>query len=193
MMTMRSNRTVAVLALSVALSGLVLLSGAAQAKFLKSIWGPYEMPAGTPVPDAGRPVLAVPRLQGTRRRSRPVPAPLGRGRPHPPEQTSGPRRPRLRLGTDRRIRQRGQGHPVEMAAMLTASPGWANGSRPPIWAPKNPKDFANFAYAAAKRYPDPPLDDLGRAEPGRKLPAAEGEPPGGRRIYAKFSTRPTGR
>ena len=40
-----------------------------------------------------------------------------------------------------------------MAIELTAAPNWANGGRPSNWAPRRASDFADFAYAAARRYP----------------------------------------
>jgi len=42
---------------------------------------------------------------------------------------------------------------IQLALLVTNSPAWANGGRPPIWAPANPQDFANFMTAAARRYP----------------------------------------
>jgi hypothetical protein len=43
---------------------------------------------------------------------------------------------------------------MKVLLMIASSPGWANGGKPGRWAPKNPKDFAGFAYAASKRYPN---------------------------------------
>ena len=40
-----------------------------------------------------------------------------------------------------------------VSAMLVYAPTWANGGKPRNWAPKNPQDFADFAAAAAQRYP----------------------------------------
>ena len=37
--------------------------------------------------------------------------------------------------------------------MLITAPPWANGGRAPEYAPASPKDFADFARAAARRYP----------------------------------------
>ncbi len=37
--------------------------------------------------------------------------------------------------------------------MLIFAPPWANGGREPRWAPTRAQDFADFAAAAAKRYP----------------------------------------
>jgi hypothetical protein len=42
---------------------------------------------------------------------------------------------------------------IRIAIQLRKAPGWANGGRAPEWAPKHASDFANFATAAARRYP----------------------------------------
>jgi hypothetical protein len=42
---------------------------------------------------------------------------------------------------------------IEIAVMVTSTPGWANGGRAEIRAPTNPSDFAVFLTAAANRYP----------------------------------------
>jgi len=42
---------------------------------------------------------------------------------------------------------------IGVALLVTGSPGWANGGRPPVWAPQDPRDFADFMVAAARRYP----------------------------------------
>jgi hypothetical protein len=47
------------------------------------------------------------------------------------------------------LRDRGIGAVVT----LVGSPRWANGGRASNWAPKSASTFANFAYAAATRYP----------------------------------------
>ncbi len=36
---------------------------------------------------------------------------------------------------------------------LVGTPGWANGGRPPNFAPPHPRDFRRFATAAARRFP----------------------------------------
>jgi hypothetical protein len=41
---------------------------------------------------------------------------------------------------------------IQLAAMIKNSPPWANGGQTPNWAPK-PSDYADFAYAAARRFP----------------------------------------
>ena len=42
---------------------------------------------------------------------------------------------------------------IQVALQIIGAPPWANGGKPWNWAPKNPQDYANFAIAAAKRYP----------------------------------------
>jgi hypothetical protein len=42
---------------------------------------------------------------------------------------------------------------IRISLEIIGAPGWANGGREWNWAPKNPKDFADFAAAAARRYP----------------------------------------
>lgn len=44
-------------------------------------------------------------------------------------------------------------HGIEVSLLLNRAPGWANGGRSDIWAPRRPGAFARFAAAAAKRYP----------------------------------------
>lgn len=42
---------------------------------------------------------------------------------------------------------------IQVSLMLISTPPWANGNRDTSWAPTNTQDFADFAAAAAKRYP----------------------------------------
>jgi hypothetical protein len=42
---------------------------------------------------------------------------------------------------------------MRVAVTITGAPGWANGGHPARYAPKDPKDYADFAVAAARRYP----------------------------------------
>src|SRR4051812_29406584 len=76
---------------------------------------------------------------------------------------------------------------IRVAVMITQAPGWANGGRPPIWAPTNPRDFANFATAASRKYPsvrrwmiwgEPSRHEVFEPVPNNK--------PTGPRIYARI-------
>lgn len=42
---------------------------------------------------------------------------------------------------------------IRIALQIIGAPEWANGGKPWNWAPQNPRDYANFAIAASKRYP----------------------------------------
>jgi len=53
---------------------------------------------------------------------------------------------------DRIIRE-ARAHRMRVLLMLFGAPRWANGGRSPEYAPRRPADFADFARAAARRYP----------------------------------------
>ena len=42
---------------------------------------------------------------------------------------------------------------IRVSVLLSRAPSWANGGRGAQWAPRRPRDMANFAAAAARRYP----------------------------------------
>lgn len=42
---------------------------------------------------------------------------------------------------------------MRVSIMVIGAPGWANGGRAWNWAPRRPRDFADFTTAAARRYP----------------------------------------
>jgi hypothetical protein len=44
-------------------------------------------------------------------------------------------------------------HAIGVLLMLFGAPRWANGGLPPAYAPRRSSDFADFARAAARRYP----------------------------------------
>ncbi len=188
MQTMRSKRAAAVLALAVALAGLGLLSGAAQAKFQKAIWGPYYLPAGNDrCPTPGAPCSPFPIYKELGVEVVQFQIHWNEVAPTRPSNPRDPGDPAYHWGPIDAFVNGAQGYPLELAAMLTGSPGWANGGRSSIWAPKNPKDFANFAYAAAKRYPIIHKwmiwGEWSRVENFRPLKPNN---PGGARIYANI-------
>jgi hypothetical protein len=46
-----------------------------------------------------------------------------------------------------------RGGGIDVVVSLLGAPGWANGGRTFNWAPNSERDFADFAFATAKRYP----------------------------------------
>jgi hypothetical protein len=56
-------------------------------------------------------------------------------------------------GADDAILRGLRGGGIDVVVSLLGAPGWANGGRTFNWAPNDERSFADFAYAAAKRYP----------------------------------------
>jgi hypothetical protein len=56
---------------------------------------------------------------------------------------------------------------IRVLLQIDDAPPWANGGKPAIWAPLHDSDFANFATAAARRYPSVHLWMIG-GEPNRR-------------------------
>jgi hypothetical protein len=44
-------------------------------------------------------------------------------------------------------------HGIRLSLLVANTPPWANGSRPPTFAPAAPRDYADFLVATARRYP----------------------------------------
>jgi hypothetical protein len=89
-----------------------------------------------------------------------------------------------------------QRYHIRVALMLIQSPSWASGHRGKRWAPLHASDFADFAIAAARRYPSVHLwmiwgepsrvanfAPLATVRPGTKLTPAQARGP---HIYAEL-------
>jgi hypothetical protein len=107
--------------------------------------------------------------------------------PTRPRNPRNPDDPAYRWGELDRIAAEARAWGIRLALLIQRAPSWANGGRPPIWAPRNPRLFADFLYAASRRLPsvrmwmiwgEPP-----RAENFR--PMAEGSS-AGPRLYARL-------
>lgn len=83
---------------------------------------------------------------------------------------------------------------IRVLIMLTGAPGWASGRHAWDYAPRRPADFADFATAAARRWPSvhlwmlwgEPIRTFGpivRAKPGAKLTRTQARAP---RLYARL-------
>jgi hypothetical protein len=145
----------------------------------KAIWGPLELPDGRPAfPTYAR--LGVDVFQMQLRWAEIAPR-----RPADPVDPGDPAY-RWPPEVEAAIRAAGA-RGIEVALLLTTTPGWANGGRAEIRAPEDPADFAEFARAAAARYPEV-RDWMIWGEPNRAdrfLPNAPGSPVGPRR-YAEL-------
>jgi hypothetical protein len=64
-----------------------------------------------------------------------------------------PAKGRFRWGRTDQILRGLNNRRIQPVVALVGTPGWANGGRPPRFAPPSGKDFAEFAGEAAERYP----------------------------------------
>jgi hypothetical protein len=126
-------------------SALLIGASPASARVIKAMWGPVALSNGQP---AG-PVytdLGVEELQLFVNWNLVAPTkPADPRNPNDPAYQWGPE-------IDAAIAQ-GKANGFRVDLQIQRSPTWANGGHSDRWAPTNPKDFADFAYAAAKRYP----------------------------------------
>jgi hypothetical protein len=83
--------------------------------------------------------------------------------------------------------ERGRRHGIAVSLLVIWAPPWANGGKPPNWAPTSAADLADFLTAAARRYPgvhrwmvwgeptrQPNFMPLDPETPGKRLTRAEG-------------------
>lgn len=143
------------LVLLAALGACALIGAAsAQAKFQKAIWGPYYLPAGNAAcPTPGEPCSPFPTYRELGVEVVQFQILWDQVAPTQPQNPRDPEDPAYHWGPIADFLQEAPAYGLEMSAMLTHSPGWANGGRSPIWAPKDPNAFADFAFAASKRFP----------------------------------------
>ncbi|MEX1142242.1 MAG: hypothetical protein WD993_10920 [Thermoleophilaceae bacterium] len=133
--------------ISLALALTILLAApppASEGRPLKAIWGPVALPDGTSAFPTYR-HLGVDALQLQLRWSEVAPR-----RPRRPRNAADPAY-RWPLELDLAIAQ-GRAHGIAVALLVRDSPAWANGGRPPQWAPR-PAHYARFLTAASRRYP----------------------------------------
>jgi hypothetical protein len=145
----------------------------------KAIWGPVQMPDGSSAFPVYR-RLGVDVFQIQLRW-----AEVASRRPADPEDPADPAY-RWPADVDFAMRE-ARRYGIEVAVLVTTSPGWANGDRAEIRAPDNAADYARFLTATARRYPQ-----VWRwmiwGEPNRSdrfLPNKAGDPIGPRR-YAEL-------
>jgi hypothetical protein len=126
----------------------------AQAGGLKAIWGPAELPTGNAsCPDRQFRCSAFPTYRKLGVDVYQFQIHWDEIAPTPPKRPRNPFDPAYRWGAiDSLVAEAGR-YRIGLAALVQRAPRWANGGRAPTWAPKNPRTFADFLYAASKRYP----------------------------------------
>lgn len=142
----------------VALLAIPATAGAAQ----KAIWGPHELEAGQDSVRCPAPVVPIPPPDPCS--AFPTYNDLGvdvyqfqlhwdEVAPTRPANPRDPEDPAYKWkGVHTQIVNAAIAAGVEPAILIQRSPGWANGNRSAIWAPNKASDFADFAFAASKRY-----------------------------------------
>jgi hypothetical protein len=140
---MRHSRAAA---LAVVVCAAVVLAGVspATASRHKAIWGPVEVDGASQFPIYDR--LGVRLYQTSVSWASVAPT-----RPADPKDPADPAYS-WPTEVDRAVAE-GRRYGIGVSILLSGAPGWANGGRPSIWAPRRPGDFADFASAAARRYP----------------------------------------
>ncbi len=73
--------------------------------------------------------------------------------PRRPNDAASPRDPAYDWHRPDRVLRGLRRYGLTPVLTLVGTPGWANGGRPPNFAPPHPRDFRRFAIAAARRYP----------------------------------------
>jgi len=110
----------------------------------KAIWGPLELPNGSSAfPLYKR--LGVDTFQ--------IQLDFSEAAPTEPAEPGDPADPAYRWPPelDQAIEAAGR-RDMKVAVLVNRSPGWANGGREAIWAPR-PRDLGSFVTAASRRYP----------------------------------------
>ena len=140
-----SRTRIGLLALACCLLSLALAAPAARAGVLeKGFWGPVAVDGKSQFPVYEQ--LGVTLFQTTLNWSTVAPT-----RPANPRDPGDPAY-RWPAETDEVVAQ-AKAHGMKVLIMLIGSPPWANGGRSAEWAPDRAGDFADFARAAAQRYP----------------------------------------
>jgi hypothetical protein len=129
-----------------ALAGLLLPTSTASAKPSpkKSIWGPVSVNGVSQFPIYSDLGVGIYQYSVSWRRSAPI----------RPQRPSDPADPAYRWDSelDQAIAA-ARRHGIRVSVLLNGAPAWANGGRAANWAPRRPADMADFAVAAARRYP----------------------------------------
>lgn len=165
-----------------------LAPAAAQAGGLKAIWGPAQLPAGNRLcPPDGQPCSAFPVYQQLGVDVFQYQLHWDQVAPTQPQHPRDPDDPAYRWGAIEDIVAEARLHGVRVALLVQLSPPWANGGRPPIWAPRDPSDFADFLVAASRRLPEVSMWMIWGEPPRAEnfLPMSE-RSPAGARLYARL-------
>jgi hypothetical protein len=164
------------------------LAAPAQAGGLKAIWGPTELEAGSdacPKPD--QPCSAFPTYKRLGVDVFQYQVHWNAVAPTRPSHPRDPDDPAYQWGEIDHVAAEARRYGIRVAILVQDAPKWANGGRSPIWAPRKPRSFADFMYAASRRLPSVHMwmiwGEPARAENFRPMRANS---PAGPRLYARM-------
>lgn len=130
------------------------LAPPAQAGGLKAIWGPTELAAGNAAcPPTGKRCSPFPLYRELGVDVFQFQIHWDQVAPTRPRHPRNPADPAYDWGDIDEVVESARANGIRLAALVQRSPIWANGGRPPIWAPRNPRAFADFLFAASRRFP----------------------------------------
>jgi hypothetical protein len=134
------------LMLAAVVTALLLIAGSAAAQVTrkKAMWGPLEVNGASQFPVYEELGVGIYQTHLSW-------AAVARQRPQDPRNPSD-HAYTWPVAVDRAV-QEGARYGISVSLLVMGSPTWANGGRPPSWAPTRPEDFADFLEAAARRYP----------------------------------------
>jgi hypothetical protein len=178
----------AVVALFCCVLAVAAFAAPARAEAVKAIWGPTELEAGNAAcPPGGEPCSAFPTYKRLGVDVFQYQVHWDEVAPTRPRDPRDPDDPAYHWGELDQVAAEAERYGIRLAILIQRTPKWANGGRPPIWAPGNPNDFANFAYAASRRLPSVHMWMIW-GEPARAenfLPMSAGNP-AGPQLYARI-------
>jgi len=169
---------------------LAALAAPAQAGGLKAIWGPTELGPGNAACPTAQRCSAFPVYQRLGVDVFQYQIHWDEIAPTKPRNPRDPDDPAYNWGALGRIATEAERNGIRLALLIQRAPGWANGGRSAIWAPRGARGaraFADFAYAASRRLPSVHMwmiwGEPARSENFRPMPANR---PRGPRLYARI-------
>jgi hypothetical protein len=133
---------------------LVMLCAPSAGAAEKSIWGPTTFPSGNSNCPGGTQCSAFPIYAQLGAQNFQMQVPWDRVAPTRPANPRDPNDPAYQWPSyaDFGVQQAAQ-YGMSVTILIQGTPPWANGGQSRAWVPTNVQDYANFVYAASKRYP----------------------------------------
>lgn len=145
----------ALVAAAACCAAVAVFAAPAQAGAVKAIWGPDEFPAGSlACADRSVPCSAFPVYRELGVDVYQFQIHWDDVAPTRPRNPRNPDDPAYEWGEIAKVVEGAARYGIRPAALVQRTPSWANNGRPPIWAPRDPRAFADFLVAASRRFPE---------------------------------------